>query len=798
MTFPDINGRIAVTQGGIPINDNIRAAIADEQRYLTVLYQRLDDFWAETKDSMARALRETDGTPQGLSERDVATAKYADRLAALGAAEYGLCFGRLDFDPASRSAAESLELYIGRMGVYSKDYESLLIDWRAPAARPFYLATAVAPDGVQRRRHIRSSRRRVTGIDDESLVLTGTSAADAVSARAGLTGESALLAALDANRTGRMNDIVETIQAEQDRIIRANLNGALVVQGGPGTGKTAVALHRAAYLLYTHRERLANSGVLVVGPNTTFLRYIGQVLPSLGETAVSLSTIGNLFPGVRAELIEAGPVAGLKGQLLMAGVVQTAVRNRQRVPAGYIEVPFERDSLRLLKDDALTARKRARSSRQPHNKARATFFAEMINFLAQQYAARMGANVVGGPNLLDESDLGEIRTELRGDSQILAALDELWPRLTPQQLLSDLYASDAALAAAAPKLSAAERTLLRRTGITAWSPADVPLLDEAAELLGVDDSAAKARAQRQRDDEVDYAQGVLDIIEGSRSADFEDDGEEEMLVASDLIGADLLAGRQDAEIQTTTVERAAADREWTYGHLIVDEAQELSPMAWRMLMRRNPTRSMTVVGDVAQTSDPAGTTSWAQALEPYLGDRWHLENLTVNYRTPAEIMDVANQVLAAIDPQLIAPQSVRETGSAPWKLRVEAGFLAESLVRQATAMAAGGKKGTLAILVGHEQISGLAAAVESLHPGFAPASTNADPDLEKPIVMLTTLQAKGLEFDNVIVVEPAAIVRESDRGINDLYVAITRPTQQLGVIHTEDLPTMLDGLVDYA
>ncbi len=765
--------------------------IEHEQQYLRVLYERLDEFWAETKDSMKRALRETDGTPQGLTERDVATAKYSERLAALGAAEYGLCFGRLDFDETKPDP----RLYIGRMGIYSDQYESLLIDWRAPSARPFYLATAVAPDGVTKRRHIRTSRRRVTGIDDESLVLDG-SQRPAGQAHTTLTGESALLSALDANRTGRMNDIVETIQAEQDRIIRANLNGVLVVQGGPGTGKTAVALHRVAYLLYTHRDRLASRGVLVVGPNTTFLKYIGQVLPSLGETAVSLSTIGNLYPGVRAELVETDQVAALKGQLSMATVVQTAVRNCQKVPASFLEVPFEREVLRVDKEDALAARRRARASRQPHNRSRAIFITEMIKSLARQYGHQLGANVAGGPNLLDETDLDEIRGELRADSRIQKALNSLWPVTTPQQLLSDLYGSESTLAAATPKLTNAERELLRRDLAVGWSAADVPLLDEAAELLGVDDSAEQAKARRRRSDDIDYAQGVLDIIEGSRSADFEDDSEEEMLVASDLIGADLLADRQDDLAYTTTVDRAAADREWTYGHLIVDEAQELSPMAWRMLMRRIPTRSMTIVGDVAQTSDPAGTSSWSPVLEPYLDDRWQLEYLTVNYRTPAEIMTVANEVLAVIDPQMAPPQSVRETGVQPWRLKVSGADLADVLIKVAGQESERAEGGTVAILVAEEQLSGLAEAVEALRPGFAPASTSADPDLEKPVVMLTTRQAKGLEFDSVIVVEPSLIFADPLRGPNDLYVALTRPTQRLGLLYTEDWPSVLAGVAE--
>ena len=599
--------------------------IEHEQRYVGVLYERLDDLWAETKESLRRALRETDGTPQGLTNRDVAAARYSDRLQQLGAAEYGLCFGRLDFDPGrprtphadgeqDGRAADPDRLYIGRLGIYDRDFETLLIDWRAPAARPFYLATAVSPAGVTRRRHIRTRRRRVVAIDDESLVyVPGQDTAPT-----SLTGESALLAALGAARTGRMGDIVETIQAEQDRIIRSEVNGALVVQGGPGTGKTAVALHRAAYLLYTHRERLATRGVLVVGPNSTFLRYIEQVLPALGETAVSLTTVGTLYPGIRATATDEAAVAVIKGDASMAATVGAAVADRQQLPRRGESVRFERHDLALDRQDGQPGAAAGALRRGSRTTGRGPIFVtEMISALAQRYADQVGENVAGGGNLLDRQDLDDVRDELRGDGRVQAALDELWPRLTPEALLRDLFASDDAMARI--NLTPEQRSLLRRDRSAAWTVEDVPLLDEAAELLGVDDRAEQARSTAPRAEEVEYAQGVLDVIEGSRSADFEDDAEEEMLVASDLITADVLADRQEDLSRMSTAERASLDREWTYGHLIVDEAQELSPMAWRALMRRCPTRSMTIVGDVAQTSDPAGTSSWKQVLDAVPG-----------------------------------------------------------------------------------------------------------------------------------------------------------------------------------
>src|SRR5581483_11398536 len=304
--------------------------VALEQAYVSMLYEHLDGLRERTSGRLADALRATGGTPQARTERDVIVGMYSQRLAQFDAAENGLCFGRIDSE-------EGEARYIGRLGIRDEDadYKPLLLDWRAPAARPFYLATPVSPEGVRRRRHIKTVGREVTRLDDEVLDLTAASQAGQAS---GLTGEVALLAALNASRTGQMTDIVETIQVEQDWIIRSPHKGILVVQGGPGTGKTAVALHRAAYLLYTHREQLARRVVLVIGPSPTFLRYVGQVLPSLGETSVLMSTIADLYPGITARCGEPVATARLKGSLRMAEVLQAAVRDRQGTATGGLEV----------------------------------------------------------------------------------------------------------------------------------------------------------------------------------------------------------------------------------------------------------------------------------------------------------------------------------------------------------------------------------------------------------------------------------------------------------------------------
>ncbi|GAA3764366.1 HelD family protein [Micromonospora maritima] len=745
--------------------------IGREQEYVSMLYDRLDGMREQAARRLDEELRLTGGTQQARSQRDATVAMYADQVEQFSAVESGLCFGRLDGDDGTAR-------YIGRIGIFdtSGDYDPLLMDWRAPAARPFYLATAANPQGVRRRRHLRTRERKVTGLNDEVLDITAASP----TAHEEVTGEASLLAALNAGRTGRMRDIVETIQAEQDRIIRADLPGVMVVQGGPGTGKTAVALHRAAYLLYTHRQQLSTRGVLLVGPNATFLRYISQVLPALAETGVLLRTQADLFPGVHARRVEPATTAALKGRAVLTEVLAAAVRDRQWVPAEPITIELpQREVLTLDPETVRQARDRVRRTGRPHNLARALFDIEIVHALADQVAERIGADPLGGENLLSEADRAEIRRELREEPEIRAALDELWPVLTPQRLLADLFASPERIATAAPMLTDAERVALHREP-GGWTPADVPLLDEAAELLGEDERAAAARRERIRAMEREYAEGVLEIWRGSRSIDVEDEADGgEILGVTDLIDAARLSERQEESDRLTTAQRAAADRTWAFGHVIVDEAQELSPMAWRLLMRRCPSRSMTVVGDVAQTGALAGTPSWGEALAPYVADRWRLEELTVSYRTPAEIMAVAADVLAEIDPALRPPRSVRATGVPPWDRTVAAAALVDAVVDATAREAAGLGDGRLGVIVPSGRVTELGAAVVAALPE---ATVGEQPELANRVVVLTTEQAKGLEFDSVLVVEPDRIVAESPRGHSDLYVALTRATQRLGIL----------------
>ncbi|WP_431896867.1 HelD family protein [Nonomuraea sp. bgisy101] len=747
--------------------DGVTEAIRTEQERVTMLYGRLD----AARRRAEQALREVFGSGgavanvQGRVEREVAAAEQARRLSRLSGVERGLCFGRIDDQ-------EGVTTYIGRIGLRDEEHESVLIDWRAAAARPFYVATPGEPGALVRRRHLHLKERTVVGLDDEVFDLERMSDGD----RRTLVGEAALMAALRRGRTGRMGDVVATIQTEQDRVIRSGLQGALVVQGGPGTGKTVAALHRAAYLLYAHRDTLERRGVLVVGPNSMFLRYIEQVLPALGETQVVMATVGELFPGVRAEAVDPPAAAVVKGDVRMAGVVAAAVRDRQRVPDGDLVIEVDGTPLRVAHDRCASIRDRARAVRLPHNMARKLMVTELLrelardlldgleeslaleNFLPAEDAAALERELPAAQEPYTEQDLAYEAERLWSFPEVRAALEELWPNLTPQRLIGELLSSPQRLASAAPGL---DRELLLRPAGAPWTVGDVPLLDEAAELLGEDDAAARAAA---RQAELERAEALLYAREVLVATGLE---ERELMDASAL--ADRHGGDGDG---LTTADRAAADRTWAYGHVIVDEAQELSPMAWRMVMRRVPALSLTVVGDVAQTGSAAGARSWGEMLDPYLAGRWREERLLVNYRTPVEIMEVAADVLHAVDPALQPPESVRRGGARPLAVRAGLDEVA-ALVERERGEIGEGRVGVVASDAVH-------AAVAALLPG--------GDDLDAPVVVLTVTRSKGLEFDSVVVVDPAGILAQSAR---DLYVAMTRATRRLTVVYEDVLPEVL-------
>ena len=732
-----------------------------EQEFVERLYDRVDALRGAAAQAVEDALAPVGNSRQARVERDVVVAERSGLLAALNAVDSSLCFGRIDLRDGTAH-------HIGRIGIREDDTEHtpLLIDWRAPVARPFYLATGHTPMGLRRRRHITTEGRTVTELHDEILDLGDRE-------RSGFedpSGDAVLLAALSSARTGRMADIVRTIQAEQDRVIRAPHRGVLVVEGGPGTGKTAVALHRAAFLLYAHRELLARRAVLVVGPNPAFLRYIGEVLPALGETGVMLATQAELFPGVHARGTDTPRAAAVKGGAGMAEALALAVGDRQRLPEPGAPMIVRHDDGDLVLDweIAYEARAAARETRLPHNLARPYFAFHVIDALTAQLAARIGTDPYGGPNFLGPDDVALLGKGVAASEEVRAAVAELWPMLTPEEFLGDYLAEPRYL----PDEDA--EAIRRAPGQGQWTPADVPLLDEAAELLGVDDSAARAAAEAERQEQIAYAQGVLELSEGSRTFEFED-GESEVLAAHDVIDAERMAERQEEADHRTAAERAAADRTWAFGHIIVDEAQELSPMAWRLLMRRSPTRSLTLVGDPAQTSEEAGVGSWEAILEPYVGDRFEHVRLGVNYRTPAEIMELATRVIRAKDPSFEPPGSVRSTGEEPW-IRDAGEDLAGAVARAVKELTPA--EGRLAVIAPGELHEEIAAPLDGVTAG-------AEPDLTRPVVLLGPRTAKGLEFDHVLVVEPGRF------GTSDLYVALTRATRRLGILHREELPNSL-------
>jgi DNA helicase IV len=730
--------------------------LASEQAFVSRLYARLDELRARA-DTSLRGVRLTPatGTHANRSERDSFASLHENRLQQLLAVEDRLCFGRLDLlDGEAR--------YVGRIGLSDDSQTQLLVDWRAPAAETFYQATAADPRGVVRRRHLTTRGRTVTGVEDEVLDMDG------IDGITGLSGEGALLAALNASRTGRMRDIVATIQLEQDRVIRAPLDGVLVVQGGPGTGKTAVALHRAAYLLYTHRDRIADRGVLIVGPNRAFLRYIEQVLPSLGETGVVMASAGELYPGVTALHEDEPAVARIKGDRRMADVIAAAVRARQRPPAADVRIDIDGSYVTLRRSAVEGAIGRAQRNRKPHNVARTSFVKDVLNDLAQQLARAHRVE-------LDQDNRDELIAELRDSAAVRRAVNLCWMPTSPFALLAGLFADAGKLAAAAPHLRAADRELLLRPAGSEWTISDVPLLDEAAELLGDDPSgarAARAVAEAERAAEIEYARGVL----ANTVTDIR-------VEAEDLVDR-YASGGSSAPLS----ERASADRSWAFGHVVVDEAQELSAMAWRVLMRRCPSRSMTIVGDIAQTSSSAGARSWREMLDPYVAGRWRMSELTINYRTPRQIMDIAAGVLRAGGVDVRAPESPRVGDWEPTASVIAAGdtsAIVDAVRRELELLG----EGSLAVLVPRADRVAVWDALRVALP--AGLLANADDDIDRPVSVLSVREAKGLEFDSVVLVEPARILAESSTGLADVYVALTRPTQRLRVLTSGALPPAL-------
>jgi len=568
--------------------------------------------------------------------------------------------------------------------------------------------------GLARRRHFAMKGREVLALEDElfgegHLGVTGES---------GLSGYSTLLAALESRRTGQLGDIVGTIQAEQDEIIRSSQAGVLVVQGGPGTGKTVVALHRAAYLLYTYRFPLEDQGVLVIGPNRVFLRYIERVLPSLGEAGVDLVVLADLVPDVELGATETRAAARVKGDVRMANVLAKAVRDRERPLREDLVVPYGVTTLRLTVADSDRIVKSARRRYRRHNPARR--FVENEVFAALAASSRI------------ETSGEEVRDRIRHHDDVRAALERMWPVLTPPDFLHDLFGSRALLRLAASRwLHEGEWTALRRDrkadrNEVVWSEADIALLDEARELLG-------PRSARS-------------------------------------------AAASDNDIRT-------------YGHIVVDEVQDLTPMQLRMVARRSLNGSMTVVGDIAQATGPFAPDDWSEVLA-HLPDRRapRITELTVGYRIPSQVMAMANRILRVAAPRIAPPRAVREGDLPPAVVRVEPGGLGAAIADAVRDLGRDLGDAGIAVVSPGSLVDVVSAALDEagIEHGLA-----ASRGLESDVTVVPVALAKGLELDGVVLVEPARVVAEERQGLRALYVALTRATRRLTVVHADPLPEAL-------
>lgn len=747
------------------------AQLHEEQQAVSRAYDRLDALRAQVRARLdtVRAAG-SHGSPTQRTERDSFATMYEDRLTQLRAVEDRLVFGRLD-------NAKGEHRYIGRLGLSDERHEPILTDWRAEAARPFYEATPSSHGDIVMRRHITLNFREVVGVEDEVLDVHSDQVGQASSAGT-LTGEGALLASLNAKRTGKMTDIVATIQAEQDRIIRADLNQAVVVQGGPGTGKTAVALHRAAYLLYTHRRALERSGVLVIGPSSTFLHYIDQVLPSLGETGVVSRTIADLIPGVIATGHDDPRAAKLKGERRMAKAIANVVAARERIPSELPTIRINGFTCPMLRVDLEQAITDAKRTRQPHNKARESFVHSMLIVMRNRYVEQLDYTP-------EQAELNDVMQQLRMNDALRKTLNLAWLPMTGTWLVDQLFAKPDQLRRFAPWLEERDiRTLTRPKG-SPFTISDVPLLDEAMELLGPDPKAvARQKAlDAKRAEEEQFAQDTL----------------AQAGIGSGIITSQMLVDNINGMDAELTAQRAGADREWTYGHVVVDEAQELTAMDWRMLIRRCPSRSFTIVGDVAQTSALGGTRSWRRMMDPLFGPHnWSLNELTINYRNPKEVSQLACDFASAEGLYISTVNAVRGVADSVRRLTLtDESLLADAVAHQAIDLVRAhvGADGTgrVAIIAPDALLASLRARVYAeLRQTLAPKEferLSSQSSWDEQVTICSTRTVKGLEYDAVMVVQPGRIEEDAPSRIvaaSDLYVAMTRPTQRLLIVRTND------------
>jgi DNA helicase IV len=709
--------------------------IADEQAYIDHAYECLSASRSAALRIRNMTQADLGGTFQARYERNTFDAAIVKRLEELDLGDASLVFGRVDRPAESPDVTEAF--HIGRLAVADEDREPVVIDWRAPVAEPFYRATGRDPMGIARRRHFVIEGRQLLGIEDElfgagHLGLGNDDGLDSLgdgvvmANDSGLRGYSTLLASIERGRTGTLGDIVATIQGEQDEIIRSPQHGVLVVQGGPGTGKTVVALHRAAYLIYTHRFPLEDQGVLVIGPNRVFLRYIERVLPSLGEAGIDQVVLADLVRGVSylrpGDPGDDSPVgARLKGEDRMSDLIDNAIGDRERALRDDVVLPLGAGYVRLRADESARIVKQARRRFQRHNAGRRFVENEVWAALADSQR---------------DPEIGpkQIKEHFRNTDEGHTILDSMWPVLTPAELLHDLFGSKALLKLAARDvMSETEALALFRSrsetvGDVRWTASDVALLDDARDVLG-----PKPGKDGKLDD---------------------------------------------------------ADEIRTFGHIVIDEVQDLTPMQLKMATRRSLNGSMTIVGDIAQATGPLAPDSWDDVLA-HLPDRRppRVIGLSVGYRIPGQIMELANKVAEVATPGLRAPESVRVGDVGPSIVRAaSADSLASTVAAEVETLRAAIQGASLGVVAPDGMLAELSDALTQAGIEHGTATRTG---LDSGVTLVPVSVVKGLELDGVIVVEPARIVSDIEHGMRALYVALTRSTQRLTVVHADDLPAAM-------
>ncbi|MFD7612589.1 RNA polymerase recycling motor ATPase HelR [Streptomyces sp. NPDC059828] len=697
------------------------ALVADDERHFAAVAEALEQAIAELSDLLDARLRAPGGVGREAMERDTEVHRLSARLRALRRFGLDLCLGRVVSEDQPEPA------YIGRLGLTDRTGRRLLLDWRSPAAEPFFAATHANPMGLASRRRYRWSDGRVSDYWDEVFT------PDGLERHTALDDQSAFIASLGGHRSARMRDVLATIQADQDAVIRAGSGGALVVDGGPGTGKTVVALHRSAYLLHSD-PRLGHrrGGVLFVGPHQPYLACVADVLPSLGEEGVQTCTLRDLVAEGPGAATETDPdVALLKASADMVGAIETAVRFYEEPPAEGMTVSTDWSDLWLSADDWAEAFG-APEPGTPHNEAREQIWEELLAILKDKTG---GMDEHGG-----EVSADLFRRSLLHDEALVTTLNRAWPLIEAADLVGDLWTVPAYLRMCAPRLSPEEVRKLQRDDPRAWTISDLPLLDAARQRLG--DPEAARRKHRHTAAVAAERERISAVIDNVLAADDDGEGAVTMLRGPDL---------QDSLIDTSALPTADPDRlAGPFAHIVVDEAQELTDAQWQMLLSRCPSRSFTIVGDRAQARH-GFTGSWRERLQRVGFDRIAVASLSINYRTPEEVMAEAEPVIRAVLPDANVPTSVR-SGGVPVVHGPVADLesILDTWLRTHT-------EGT-ACVIGD--------------PAFRATSR---------VRSLTPELSKGLEFDLVVLVDPESF-GEGVEGAVDRYVAMTRATRQLVVL----------------